>query len=77
MNYIDGQVVSLGDQVKLPDDLNGIVVAIIDSGEYSAEFREVDWNYLKTGILVNFPQIGLIHYEVPEDDLELVLREGG
>jgi len=74
MKYCDGQDVRLGDRVKLGSDENGIVVASIDTAEYSVGYPEADWSYLKKGVMIEFPQWGLIHYEQPEPDLELIAR---
>jgi hypothetical protein len=70
VNYRDGQSVRLGDRVKLGTDPGGIVVAVIDTGEYTAEFSEAAWGYLGAGILINFPKFGLIHYKC-QTDLEI------
>jgi hypothetical protein len=74
MKYSDGQDVRLGDHVKLGEDEGGIVVASIDTGEYGAEHSEAQWGYLKKGVLIEFRQYGLIHYEQPEPDLQLIGR---
>lgn len=74
MKYSDGQEVRLGDRVKLGADDGGIVVASIDSGEYSQEHPAEQWAYLKRGVLIEFPTYGLIHYEEPEPDLQLIER---
>lgn len=74
MKYPGGQEVRLGDRVKLGQDDGGIVVASIDTGEYSAEHPEAQWSYLKKGAMIKFPQYGLIHYEEPEPDLQLIGR---
>jgi hypothetical protein len=74
MKYPSGEEVRLGDHVKLGQDSGGIVVASIDTGEYSAEHPEAQWGYLKKGVMIEFPLYGLIHYEEPEPDLELIER---
>jgi hypothetical protein len=74
MKYVDGQEVRLGDRVKLGQDEGGIVVASIDTGEYSEGHSAAQWGYLKKGVMINFPQHGLIHYEEPEPDLQLTGR---
>jgi len=76
MKYADGQEVRLGDRVKLGRDDGGIVVASIDTGQYSAEHPEAQWGYLKKGVMIKFPEYGLIHYEAPEPDLQLIGRAG-
>jgi hypothetical protein len=74
MNYPDGQDVRLGDRVRLGQDDGGVVVASIDTGEYSSEHPKAQWGYLKKGVMIEFPQYGLIHYEDPEPDLQLIAR---
>jgi hypothetical protein len=74
MKYTDGQDVKLGDRVRLGNDDAGIVVASIDTGDYSSEHPRAQWSYLKRGVLISFPRHGLIHYEEPEPDLQLIER---
>lgn len=74
MKYPDGQEVRLGDRVKLGPDREGVVVCSIDTDEYTTEHQKDQWSYLKKGVMINFPLYGLIHYEEPEDDLELLGR---
>ena len=40
MKYPDGQEVRLGDRVKLGHDDGGVVVASIDTNEYTSEHSE-------------------------------------
>lgn len=74
MKYRDGREVKLGDRVKLGDDSGGVVVASIDTREFSAVCSEAEWSYLQKGVLVDFPRWGLIHYEEPDEDLEFLAR---
>jgi len=74
LKYSDGQEVRLGDRVKLGQDDRGVVVCSIDAGEYSDEHPEAQWGYLKKGVMIKFPTYGLIHYEEPEPDLQLIAR---
>jgi hypothetical protein len=74
MKYPDGQEVKVGDKVKLGHDADGIVVCSIDTGEYIDEYPESEWSYLKKGVVIKFPLHGLIHYEEPEPDLQLIGR---
>lgn len=77
MRYPDGQEVIIGDIVSLnkSKDSEGVVVCSLDRGEYSKEFTQEQWGYLKKGILIEFTRFGLIHYEEPDSDLELVSRK--
>ena len=74
MKYPDGQEVRLGDKVRLGQDCGGVVVCSIDTGEYSPAYQPAEWSHLRRGVLINFPTLGLIHYEEPEADLELIKR---
>ena len=74
MNYGDGQEIKVGDVVGLGEDRNGKVVASIDAGEFSAVCTREEWSFLERGVLIDFPRWGIVHYEEPEDDLELVAR---
>lgn len=75
MKYCDGQEARLGDKVKLGEDTGGVVVCSIDTGEYSDAHPETAWGYLKKGVMISFPKYGLIHYEKPEEDLQLIARK--
>jgi len=75
MNYSTGESVKLGDRVRLGNDSGGVVVCVIDAGEYSAAYPEAQWGYLKKGVLINFPVYGLVHYEVMmEPDVKFIAR---
>lgn len=74
MKYSDGQEVRLGDRVKLGTDDAGIVVASIDIQEYTSEHPAAQWSDLRKGVMIEFPSYGLIHYEEPEPDLQLIAR---
>src|SRR3546814_14896953 len=75
MKYPDGQEVRLGDKVELWPGCCGAVVASLDAGEYSAEYSEADWDYLKSGVLVVSDAAGLIHYLNPEATFVLLTRD--
>lgn len=72
MKYPDGQEVKLGDIVALGTDAQGVVVCSIDTGEYSEAYPQEQWGYLDSGVLIEFPSFGLIHYKEPETGLRLV-----
>ncbi len=74
MKYIDGNEVMVGDKVRLGDDDGGIVVCSIDRNEYTNSHPKGKWEYLKKGVVIEFPKFGLIHYEEPEEDLHLIKR---
>jgi hypothetical protein len=74
MQYSDGQHVKLWDRVKLGSDRDGVVVCLIDTGEYTDQCLEKDWGYLKKGALIKFPTLGLVHYEELEPGIQLLAR---
>ena len=73
MKYLDGEEMCLGDRVTV-DGENGTVVAVIDTNQYSAAYPS-GWSYLNGGALIEADGFGLIHYEVPDEDL-IVVRRG-
>ena len=68
LKYRDGREVKLGDRVKLGEDSGGVVVASIDTREYSPVCTEAEWSFLQKGVLVD--------YEEPDEDLEFLARAG-
>lgn len=75
MKYTCGAEVRVGDKVKLWDCCFGTVVASIDLNEYSHQFPENEWAYLKSGVLINSDKGGVIHYTENDEDLELIERD--
>ena len=75
MRYPDGQIVRLGDKVRLWAGADGVVVCSLDTQEYSAEYPEAEWGYLKSGVLIRSDAAGLIHYPQPEPTLHLLERK--
>lgn len=73
MNYLDGQTVMVGDQVRLGRD-EGVVVFSIESDGYANGFSRAEWAYLERGIMVRFPALGLVHIEDQTPDLSLLAR---
>lgn len=74
MKYGDGQEIMLGDRVALGNDSNGVVVCLLDAGEYSANCSEAEWGYLEEGVIIDFPVYGRIHYKIVEPDVSLIAR---
>jgi len=74
MRYPSGKDVRLGDKVNLWGGAQGVVVCSLDTREYSADYPESEWSYLKSGVLILSPQAGLIHYIEPEASLTLRWR---
>jgi len=75
MQYLNGESVGLGDQVELWRGATGRVVAIFDAMQFSPEYPEQEWAYLKTGILIDSPQAGLIHFPKTDLDMKLLKRD--
>ena len=74
MKYHNGQEVRLGDQVTVGSMGGGIVVFSIDSDEYAAKFPKADWNYLGKGVMIEFSNGALVHYEDADRNLQLARR---
>jgi hypothetical protein len=74
VKYKTGEIVKVGDRVRLGEDESGLVVFCIDTDEYLAEYPKEQWSYLMTGVMINFQSYGLIHYVEDDEDLELVSR---
>jgi hypothetical protein len=77
MKYPNGGEVRLGDVVALGGDEQGIVVCSTDAGEYSDAYPRAHWDYLDSGVLIEFPSYGLIHYKDPEAGLRLLAHGPG
>ncbi|MNL32491.1 hypothetical protein D3C87_1543490 [compost metagenome] len=74
MKYVDGQAVKVGDMVGLGSTDEGIVMCSIDTDESSAEQSADDWKFLKTGVMIDFPSMGLVHFPEEHPDLWLISR---
>ena len=66
----------LGDKVQLGEGVFGEVVCSLDTAEYSTTYPESEWSYLQRGILVESPQVGLIHYLEPTPEVTLLPTPG-
>ncbi len=74
MRYADGQHIQLGDKVRLGSDDGGVVVCDISARLFSSSHPESEWGYLSEGVVIEFPEYGIIHMKVAEPGLELVAR---
>lgn len=74
MKYPTGDDVRLGDRVELWSGCVGVVVAVIDRDEFGPDHPKADWQYLKSGVLIDSDKAGLIHYLEPERTLKLTAR---
>lgn len=71
MKYSNGENVRVGG-VKVWDGCIGVVVASLDTDEYSAEHPKAQWGYLKVGVMIDTDHAGLVHFPEPDEDLELI-----
>ena len=74
MKYATGELIHVGDKVQPWQGCCGIVVASMDTDEYSDEHPREQWSYLRTGIMIDTDEIGLVHYTEPDEDLLLLER---
>lgn len=74
MKYQDGTEAHLGDRIRIINGDAGVIVASMDTSEFSREYPAEDYAHLKTGILVLTDKGALIRFEGTEHS-ELLLRE--
>ena len=65
MKYADGTVARVGDRVRIRNGDRGVIIASIDTGEYSSEATKQDWEHLGIGIIVRTDAGALVHFEDP------------
>jgi len=63
MKYSDGTNISVSDRVLMDGGITGTVVCSIDDGVGSEGFSIDEWKYLKTGIIIQSDEAGIIHYK--------------
>lgn len=73
MKYPDGQEMRLGDLVD-QDGHAGCIVFSIDSNEYTPDYPCADWDYLGSGVMILFDDLGLVHYSQSDEGTRLVAR---
>jgi hypothetical protein len=74
VRYSDFNEAELGDEVAIDDIYKGVVVASLDTDEYSARCPREEWAYLGTGIVVDTNFGGLIHYPGNDDEHIVLVR---
>lgn len=72
MKYTDGKQAKIGDKVLIGGQFNGLVVADLDSDEYSADHSREQWSYLQSGLMIDTDFGGLVHYEQNSLENELI-----
>lgn len=75
MKYVDGQEVKVGGRVGLGTTDEGIVMCSIATGESSSGQSAEDWSFLKTGVMIEFPSMALVHFTEQHAALWLISRK--
>ena len=76
MRYTDGNDARLGDVVVIDGKYNGVVVASLDTSEFSARCPKEHWGYLATGVLIDTDFGGLVHCpDAENEDIILARRK--
>ena len=70
--YSSGDEIRVGDQVDHPGPATGVVVFVLERGEFAPGFPAEEWSYLESGFMVQDPDGTLIFY--PEPDACITLR---
>jgi hypothetical protein len=68
----NGQEVRIGDTVALWKGKYGTVVCSIDTGEFTGDYPEAEWLYLKAGVVIKTAAGELFYYTEPDEDFELI-----
>jgi hypothetical protein len=74
MKYPDGTEARLGDRVRITNGDTGVIVASMDTNEFSSEYPAKNYADLKTGILILTDKGALVRLEEP-DHSRLLQRE--
>ncbi len=74
MKYADGSDARLGDRVRIANGDTVVIVASMDTNEYSPEYPAENYADLKTGILILTDNGALVRFEEPAHS-KLLLRE--
>lgn len=74
MKYPDGTEARLGDRVRITNGDTGMIVASMDTNEFSNEYPAKNYAHLRTGILILTDKGALVRLEEP-DHSDLLARE--
>jgi hypothetical protein len=74
MKYPDGTEARLGDRVRIANGDTGVIVASMDTNEFSSEYPAKNYVHLRTGILILTDTGALVRLEEP-DHSDLLARE--
>jgi hypothetical protein len=69
---IDGKTLRVNDLVLLHQGVSACVVCSIDTLEYTDAYPELEWSYLKRGVLLLSDQIGLVHCLEPTVGMKVI-----
>ena len=76
MKYTDSNEAKAGDTIAIDENHRGVVVAVLDTGDYTKEHPAEEWAYLKKGILVDTDFGGLVHYLSVEHEIMTLIERG-
>lgn len=66
-------IFNVGDKV-ICDGMLGVIVANISNNEYSSHHSKEDWSYLRSGILIETDEIGLVYFPNVDRNIEKVYQ---
>lgn len=70
----NGRPIAVGDRVRtVGDNMTGVVVCSIDTGQGTPDYPIEQWGYLLHGVMVDTREAGLVHY--PEGADLIVLAQ--
>lgn len=69
MKYRDGTEMHVGDRVRIKNGDTGIIVASMDTEEFSPDYPKENWEDLKSGIVVLTERGALVRFDedFPQD----------
>ncbi|MGE3622828.1 MAG: hypothetical protein AB7H77_02990 [Bdellovibrionales bacterium] len=74
MHYPDGQMIMLGDHIRIGAHQPGTVVVLLNDNLYASGYSAQEWQSRGTGLVVNSPSTGDVYYRQAEKDFVLVNR---
>ena len=76
LQYTSGEPILAGDIDTCAPDSGwpSRVVVQIETGDAVEGYTPENWSYLKVGFMVETEAVGIIHYEMADEDFELVRR---
>jgi hypothetical protein len=77
MLYLNGVAVMIGDHVSIGNNHKdfGVVVCVIDDNQFSSDYSQNEWSYLKNGVLIEFTKAGLVYFEKFDQEIEFIKRK--